>query len=97
MLLDAQAEIEILNKLANTPLLLAVEWDRTGTVEKLLGLGANVSQANYKGMTALHLTSDLEVARALITAGADVNAKNNQGETPLDYQYSEDVKSPSSS
>lgn len=52
MLLDAQAEIETLDKLGNTPLLLAAEWDRTGTVEKLLGLGANASQANYKGTTA---------------------------------------------
>ncbi|KAF5632082.1 hypothetical protein F52700_6601 [Fusarium sp. NRRL 52700] len=90
MLLDAHVEIEILDKLGNTPLLLAVNWDHTGTIEKLLALGANASHADYKGTTALHLTTNLETAQALISAGANTNAKNNQGETPLHSQYSED-------
>ena len=35
------------------------------------------------GNTPLHYARDVKVAQLLIEAGADVNAKNNSGETPL--------------
>ena len=42
----------------------------------------------FEGETALHLASrneHLEVVKLLIERGADINIKNNEGETPLDF------------
>lgn len=47
--------------------------------------------ANANGTTALHMTIDDEVARALIRGGARVDARNARGETPLLTTFSEDV------
>lgn len=52
----------------------------------LLRCGADVA-AYYKGRTALHCVAKagfMQVAEALIEYGADVNALNDRGQTPLD-------------
>ena len=36
-------------------------------------------------MTPLHLTEDVEVMKFLISKGADINARNGNGYTPLRY------------
>ena len=57
-------------------------------VEFLLAAGADVDASN-RGVTPLHRTTfdnnDPSVIRALIAAGADVNAKYKSGETALHY------------
>lgn len=40
-------------------------------------------EVDVDGNTALHLVKDAESAMALIAEGYDVNARNNQGQTPL--------------
>ena len=57
--------------------------------------GADVNQRDYEGETALHTAvfhskglrgwKGLSVIRLLMKAGADANAKRNDGKTPLDW------------
>lgn len=73
-------------------LLLAIDVGALKTVETLLKSGADVTVADSRGMTPLHLAAKLGLANivpCLIAAGADVNAhnfirKDGKGhETPL--------------
>lgn len=61
--------------------------DRTAVILALVGAGADVKVRNSVDSTALLETAqygcDLEVARALLKAGADPNAKTRGGSTPL--------------
>jgi uncharacterized protein len=70
------------------PLGLAAFFGRTGASELLLQRGGDVNTpARHPfGVTALHAalaSPNPEFARALIAAGADVNATQSGGETPL--------------
>jgi ankyrin repeat protein len=68
---------------------------RPEIAELLIAFGADVNaKDNLYGDTPLHYAiafcmevciSNLEVARALIEGGADVNATNSDGQTPLTY------------
>jgi uncharacterized protein len=56
------------------------------TVQNLLASGADASQAQPDGATALHWAvyrQDVAAVRALVEAGADANAANAAGMTPL--------------
>ena len=56
----------------------------------LIDNGADLSQRDFQGETALHTAAfhcpgkGLSVIQLLLNAGADVNAKRNDGKTPLD-------------
>ena len=58
-------------------------------VELLITSGADVNISGpHGGGTALHFSANeghKEIAEILITKGADINAKNDGGETPLDW------------
>ncbi len=65
-----------------------VEDERSAEVVKqLVAYGADVRAKNPRnGQTALHQAAQrgrVQTAKALITAGADVNAADNGGKTPL--------------
>ena len=73
-----------------TPLLSAARLtgDRRGVINLLLSAGAdpNLTEPQH-GRTALHVLIDkghVEAAKVLLESGADVNAKDNSGLTPLD-------------
>ncbi|GIX84602.1 ankyrin-1 [Caerostris extrusa] len=71
-----------------TALHLAVQANQPEVVEILLGHGANVQlKAGKNGETALHMAAGVidghKCAELIIKSGADVNARNEDGETPL--------------
>ncbi len=56
-------------------------------IDVCIKAGADVNQANTNGQTALHAASQVgwdKVVAALIQRGANVNAKDQKGNTPLD-------------
>lgn len=55
-------------------------------IQRLLELGADVNIRNYKGKTALHCAAKagfVEVMTVLVANGADINAVDDNGETPI--------------
>jgi ankyrin repeat protein len=67
--------------------------DRPAVIRLLLASGANPNHPNGHGSTALHFAQTVEEARLLVEAGADVNARNDEDETPamVMYQDWEDI------
>lgn len=62
--------------------------NRITKINLLLNYGANPNIANNEGKTALHYASlfddiDIKVIKTLIKAGAELNTKDNKGNTPL--------------
>lgn len=90
-LLHKGADIESFDDQGWTPLLGAISSQHEDTASLLLKKGATPTSTCERGMTCLHLlarwptfTSAQErLARELVAAGADINAKNDAGETPL--------------
>ncbi|GFN86071.1 ankyrin repeat protein [Plakobranchus ocellatus] len=75
----------------NTPLIAVLccysdcksSTHRCSIVKTLLSAGADPNKPNKNGETALHLARDAEIASLLIQAGADLEARNGLGRTPL--------------
>jgi ankyrin repeat protein len=67
-----------------TPLMYAALYSDAATVQQLLKLGADAKLRNNGGATALMwAVNDLDKTRLLIDAGADVNGRSDDGQTPL--------------
>lgn len=86
-LLDKGAEVNAADHEGSTALSYALQYRKLGMIDALLKKGADPNVKNvYNGMTLLHVACnmglDREVAK-FIAAKADVNAKDNQGRTPL--------------
>lgn len=95
LLIDAGADVNA-NRRNGTPLHLAANMRENGnseTVRKVIGTlldeGAHVdARDETHGYTPLHVTAragEYEAARLLLAAGADVNAIDKDGRTPLFY------------
>ena len=65
------------------PLIDAANIDLAGCVDMLLSLGANARIVGHDGFTALHNTCSVDVAKNLLKHGANVDAVDNFGFTPL--------------
>ena len=61
-----------------------------------MAIGANISTRDSHGVGFLHVvaqTEQFKLTEYLITAGADINVKdNNTGLTPLDYAQAGETK-----
>jgi ankyrin repeat protein len=68
----------------NTPLHEASSWGRLAMTKALVEeLGATVDSKNASGRTPLHLAADKAVSEYLLKAGADIEARDDRGFTPL--------------
>ena len=87
MLVEAGADVCVTDNEGDTCLMLATYCGHTETVRYLVGLkDVEVNHAENNGWTALHLTVELKlpgVVQVLIDAGADVEAQDTDGLSPL--------------
>jgi hypothetical protein len=86
---DANAPVQLppahhgLEFACTTALQLAALRGSPFLVRTLLSHGARIGDTNGDGMSALHMASCAEVARALLDAGADLRLVDLRGRTPL--------------
>ena len=67
-----------------TPLMIAALYGDASLMTALLAAGADPNVVNDAGATALHWSAgDIEKVRVLLAHGADVDARSNDGRTPL--------------
>ena len=83
------ADINVVNELGGTPLMLASGCHHAECVAEMLRLGADARRVANDGSTALHWVAELgsdggggaEVVRLLVAAGCDAAVRNNDGDT----------------
>ena len=98
MLLDAGANINAKDNLGKTPIMLIIPQNKINeTYSLLIRYRADLNQADTYGDTVLHTATMLragsQVIRTLTTNGADINARNKEGVTPLTIAIqSEDIQ-----
>jgi len=76
----------------DTPLDWAIMGKRTGAADLLRKHGGMMVEELRSGMTPLHAAARKglkKVVELLIHEGADLNAKDEDGDTPLDFAYAE--------
>ena len=87
LLLAAGADCNSTNTQSASVLTAAIRSTNTQCVQKLLEKCCNVKHTNADGYTSLHCScrhsDDIEVAKALLARGADKDAKEVLGYTPL--------------
>ena len=66
-----------------SPLDMAVSHEREDVIRTLIRYGTDVTEADSRGFTALHLAESENIVHLLIDAGADPNAANQDLNTPL--------------
>jgi ankyrin repeat protein len=91
-----------------TLLHIASEFQCVEAIEYLIGLGCDPNSPDMYGQTPLHFAVDSEIdatiqtgvpllyktTKRLLELGADLNVKNNKGETPMDWinNYGENAR-----
>ena len=92
VLLKNGADVNRRDKDDETPLHLALRWDRFMLARILLENGADANAENNQGMTPLHILSEsdindegiiLNLVLLLLKNGAEVNRRDRDNETPL--------------
>jgi len=63
----------------------AIERNDAEAVNSSLRSVANIKDRDEYGQAPLHWAGDKEVAKLLISKGADIEARNNNGLTPLGF------------
>ena len=71
------------NSGGQTPLDLAIQWQRTDALALLLEAGADPNLPDGRKMTPLHRVADPAAVTLLLEAGADLDARDESGATPL--------------
>lgn len=90
------AKLNLTDKENNTALIIATDNGvNADVVEALIRAGADVKLANKAGTTALMNAAnrdDLASVRLIVEAGADVNAKDDEGETAWDKTGDDEIE-----
>lgn len=91
-LLAGGADVNAKNKGGYMALHLAAKRGQATAAAALLEAKADIGLDGKSGKTALHYVAyydgNLDLAKALLDAGAAVNAKDGKNKTPLDYAVS---------
>ena len=82
-LLEAGADITATNKEGENALMIVCGFARHGLAALLLEHGAQLEARDLYGRTALHLCEETEELLELLLAGADTQARDCEGYTPL--------------
>src|SRR5579862_1650484 len=80
------------NPMENHPLHAAASGRHGGVIKLLVDHGANVNARQHGGWTAMHAAArngDLEIAKTLLAAGADVAPRADNNQSPLDLALTE--------
>ena len=91
VLIASGAEVDAKDKYSRTPLHVAAEMGSVEVMKLLLAKGAALeAREDVEGLTPLHRAAicrpiDPEPFRVLLAAGADPNARDGIGETPLHF------------
>ena len=88
ILLQAGADVNIVDNNQNTALMYAVKWGNPDCVEMLLTAETGVNKLNKKGETAVICAAKENhegCMKLLLQSGADVNTKDKRGCTALIY------------
>lgn len=89
-LLEKDKSYNCEDKGKNNLLMHAVQGENLHLIDYLLKKRLDVNHKNKNGQTALMLTKDPYIAQLLIKYGAFVNAKDNEGKTPLMFSLNVD-------
>jgi ankyrin repeat protein/L-ascorbate metabolism protein UlaG (beta-lactamase superfamily) len=88
-LLDNGATVNILDDLGKPPLFIVISTGYPQIADLFISEGADVNlKETNTGKTPLHMAAIRgysHVANLLITVGAEIDARDNHGNTPLDY------------
>ena len=88
ILIKAGAQIDIRDKLGNTPLIYAAEHDHGELLKLLLDVGAQVDGQNRGGMTALMVAAkngEVEIVRILLAHGANPTKSDFTGRDAIGW------------
>lgn len=85
LLLSKKIDVNQIGADGNTPVHFAVQTGNLNLVKQIIARRANVNVANVYGLRPLHYARSVEMAKLLISGGADVQGNSTKGTTPLHY------------
>lgn len=94
-LIDKGADVNAKDNNAETPLFIAIIFNKIEIARLLIEKGADVNAKRDDGMTPLHFAAnygEIITAQILIENGADLNAKDKKGKTPYDIAADDEMK-----
>lgn len=83
--IDNGADVSAIDIKGQTALHVQVEMDHDDIVRLLMDHGASPNQPDHKGRTPLFYAKSTKTAEALVKNNADINAKDNDGISVLNY------------
>ncbi|KAJ3400776.1 hypothetical protein HDV05_000845, partial [Chytridiales sp. JEL 0842] len=67
-----------------TALHAAASYNHTSMIDLLVKYGGNPNIPDFEGDTPLHVTETLEMAKHLVSLGADPKIRNKEGKLPIE-------------